>query len=1188
MSEITLDEARPLLAVLDDSFSEVQRAALRALVRLPLSRQAWQEVSQRVLLLLQGVPDVEIIEAAIFIPTKAVRDRLRELLKSESDSVRWTTAVALAQARDMAALPSLVSRLTDPDTDRRIITAESLSLLDISALYGTVQEVYRQKVQEVYQQSDSADVCFWLALALARLGQTDEIEQVLTRLRQGAFDLRATRGDPSDFIAKLRHRGPFPEPARDLFKRVAQEEGTSLTDRVAEELYQAGQPAQILASEPPPPPIPGPEVKSLAEALTKRFEESGKVDEDIAVQLLQRSGLVYLTPELISRVVTTEFRAVLRSREPFFYLGNLIVGGIADRRGDFTPDLQGLYDCYLEAWQYGRGSPGPLSWQIAWAASRAGLDRVLSALAPHLTATDEGERLATAQLVEMAAQCAPMLNPPLFGGGSIPSTISPPAGTFIDVDEAVEGSRVEALLEPPPNLPGSGAEPSAEPPHITHAKPPSEELATAGEPPAQGATLPAPPPPPPVSQPEASPLPYQPISQPVSAGRPRLPSLPRLPLSRPTRQAQPRQRRTPRVVNTGFAPQVSPDDAIDPRMPLKTAEAYFFWLDIGAPVRKSIETKPSDIPVVPAKARLTVALFGSKDGLQVTEGADTGELEVQGDGTVIVTRQPLGEAPLSSSLAKTRLFFPLQAPIKTGTYRMRCNIYWGQLLLQSRLIRARVRLHPLRIPFSRASLRSDLDYTLSHELNPAYLKQLTEHRLSLMLNNDGDGTHGFYIYGTDSQVKFKNDAVHFNEGELEGMIEQARGTLRIASWDHAEDWQEGVDTYKYKDRQRNKERLKSDLVNLASWGYEFYIAVRKKLADGAAPTTAKAAVSAFEQLMLPPGYIQIAMKESPSYVLPAALIYDYPFDVGAEGYTLCPSFENAFDHNEPLEDLECFKGNCPSRHDPRAVCPSGFWGFRHYLGMPLSIKNGPDAPAVIPFRQNLTLSVSVATDLQLLPDHLQALHQLRPAAAGMATPPTTIDWKEARTRDDVFTVLKASPHVVYFYCHGGWSRNAPFLQVGPQDQPANKIFPSNLEANNIVWEEPRPLVFINGCHTAALDPDQALQFITPLVEDSQSAGVIGTEITIFEELATTFAEECFRRFFAGQAIGEAIRGARLKLLAEGNPLGLVYIPYVMASLKLLDQTAALKSLIPSTESGDKIIETEDEVIIKGLRLPKNP
>jgi hypothetical protein len=44
----------------------------------------------------------------------------------------------------------------------------------------------------------------------------------------------------------------------------------------------------------------------------------------------------------------------------------------------------------------------------------------------------------------------------------------------------------------------------------------------------------------------------------------------------------------------------------------------------------------------------------------------------------------------------------------------------------------------------------------------------------------------------------------------------------------------------------------------------------------------------------------------------------------------------------------------------------------------------------------------------------------------------------------------------------------------------------------------------------------------------------------------------------------------------------------MASLKLLDQTAGLESILPPAEPGDEIIETEDEVIIKGVRLRKNP
>lgn len=96
-------------------------------------------------------------------------------------------------------------------------------------------------------------------------------------------------------------------------------------------------------------------------------------------------------------------------------------------------------------------------------------------------------------------------------------------------------------------------------------------------------------------------------------------------------------------------------------------------------------------------------------------------------------------------------------------------------------------------------------------------------------------------------------------------------------------------------------------------------------------------------------------------------------------------------------------------------------------------------------------------------------------------------------------------------------------------------------------------MFINGCHTTALEPEQVIEFITPFIENANAAGVIGTEITIFEPLATAFSEECLRRFLNKSPIGEAVRCARLKLLKDANPLGLVYIPYVIASLSLVEQ-----------------------------------
>jgi hypothetical protein len=136
----------------------------------------------------------------------------------------------------------------------------------------------------------------------------------------------------------------------------------------------------------------------------------------------------------------------------------------------------------------------------------------------------------------------------------------------------------------------------------------------------------------------------------------------------------------------------------------------------------------------------------------------------------------------------------------------------------------------------------------------------------------------------------------------------------------------------------------------------------------------------------------------------------------------------------------------------------------------------------------------------------------------------------------------------------------PFLQVGAKEDLTDEINVSNWRAQRIEWNGPNPLVFINGCHTTSLNPEVALDFVSSFVRMSGASGVIGTEITIFEPLAVRFAEECFKRFVGAppftekMPIGRAVRGARLELLRQGNPLGLVYIPYAVASLRLQEKT----------------------------------
>jgi hypothetical protein len=588
-----------------------------------------------------------------------------------------------------------------------------------------------------------------------------------------------------------------------------------------------------------------------------------------------------------------------------------------------------------------------------------------------------------------------------------------------------------------------------------------------------------------------------------------------------------------RVVNTGFAAKNHPDDMIEIDTPLKTGERYYFWLEVGEPLKESMEETPTELP--PVKGRLTVAVFGFKGGLLTTPGADIGELEMQEDGTVQAIKQPLAKSPPKSRYLEQRLFFPVGAPASEGIFRMRCNIYWGQILLQSREIHAHVMVSPRRFPEGQRALRSVLDYTLSQTLSQVLLAQLTEHRLSIMVNNNANGTNSLHVYGSKNELKFKRDDIRFEETKLHGEIEGARGCLRIASWDSRdgkEEWKEGM-PFKYQDRNRDLSRLSKDLIRMVHWGREFYSRFNIK--------------AKFEEALFEPSLIQIAMKDSPTHALPAAMIYDYPLELGAGTLKICPSFEDAFSRRASLENHECFRGKCPSRKDKKTFCPSGFWGFRHYLGMPLSVEEksddtdakdivGSDVTAQIVFRHDLKMVVGVASDLHLLQSHKEAL-KLKPYLVS----------QYADTHNEVISLLRSSPHLVYFYCHGALLRDQlVYLQMENNE----RIFPSNFD--DIKWNEPRPLVFMNGCHS--VNPLAALDFIEPLVQVSKCAGVIGTEITIYEEMATVFAEEFFRRFLGGEAVGMAVRNARLKLLEEGNPLGLVYVPYAMAGLTLKEQT----------------------------------
>ena len=587
-----------------------------------------------------------------------------------------------------------------------------------------------------------------------------------------------------------------------------------------------------------------------------------------------------------------------------------------------------------------------------------------------------------------------------------------------------------------------------------------------------------------------------------------------------------------RIVNTGFALPNSADVPLHQRKPLRHKQEVLFWLEVGKILAGSIETAPTPIDweKLPPDALLTVALFGFDDGLTILSG--TGAIRLARDGRVVVDRQPDPPtgADIPADLLGRRLFFRLRTPNKGKEVRLRCNIYCKQVLVQSRLVVAQLDDRDTSVD---GALTSTLDYNLTRSLRGSMLESLGEHRLSVMLNDGTDGSHQFRFFGKDD-AEFVNDA-SFGENELADLLEQGRGALRRAAWGSDGEWND--EPYRYANPLALGE-IEKDLIRLAVTGFRFYDSIVDRLS--------RQDPGRLETLMRRPGLVQFTARRSARELVPASLIYDRALDTAAATLTLCPAFRDALQQKRALELEPCFLGDCPHAGTDAVVCPGGFWGFRHDLGMPISLAadgSDVDGQGVIPGGAAPAIDMCVSTDPGFVQrvGHQNHLHAMFPDPR----------WSVADTRDGVKLLLaQTASQIIYFYCHGGYGGvkgTTPYILVG--NGPG--ITRDNIRAFKWNWRTSRPLVFINGCHTTALEPSKAFDLVTGFIETAGASGVIGSEITIFEPLACAFGE-AFMDLFVNQrkAVGEAVRLARLRLLQGGNPLGLIYIPFAVASLRL--------------------------------------
>ncbi|MGH7722423.1 MAG: leucine-rich repeat domain-containing protein [Candidatus Dormibacteria bacterium] len=470
------------------------------------------------------------------------------------------------------------------------------------------------------------------------------------------------------------------------------------------------------------------------------------------------------------------------------------------------------------------------------------------------------------------------------------------------------------------------------------------------------------------------------------------------------------------------------------------------------------------------------------------------------------------------------LFVPFATRSSEGPVSIRCTVYHHNNAVQSVRVDAVVATGDT----ATGTIAGAVDYTLARDV--ARSVKFAPRDLSV-LTNETPGIHSLVIKGRGRPIP-----VDLTEAEAQVVLGKIRDELSLITL--GEDGR----TNQY-DSINGKPAagLTRDLTALAHLGSALINAVLPDVDDRLALSDELARRAT----------IQVARATRVTF--PWALVYDIPHELAAP-FTPCPLLEKWETERAQLAN---YPETCPHSvdHEINTLCPYGFWGFRHLIEQPPSVRR-ETMVTELPAAKGSTAALihSLQLDANMTRAHLDALQALLQV---------NFKPKECTDRSSVLDAWN-SPKLplIYFYCHGKTVTLAqshlsvPVLEIGKDVLLGSGDFAAWAQAK--VWADPKawqavpPLVFINGCHTAALSPEDVVSFVDAFA-GLHAAGVIGTEISVAQPTAGEFADNFYSYFTRDsgtgrQPAGKALYMARIDLLAKGNVCGLVYTPFCSMDL----------------------------------------
>jgi hypothetical protein len=587
-----------------------------------------------------------------------------------------------------------------------------------------------------------------------------------------------------------------------------------------------------------------------------------------------------------------------------------------------------------------------------------------------------------------------------------------------------------------------------------------------------------------------------------------------------------RVRHEPRV-NLGFTALGDPSLPVSP--PLEPQRDYWLWVELGPPVEGALPGGSTiNTAALPSGAILDVELIPNSGLLLTCKRSGAVQLRQTAEPMPVVRR---AEAPpgAAEEALRRRLYFRMRTT-DTGRRRLRCCLYMRGLLVHVEEANLVVGAMPRR-----AASQTKTVFRLTRNLRTSALQTVPKHLLSVYVNDGEDGTHTvvFRTERNDDHPAEKHGTIE--PARLSGVLAEAAQALQKVSWGYPTENPASPADYRYEPAPgaadfAAKQVIAADLCALAVAGRKIWNDVFARL------TASDEEELQFRDDMRSPGLVQLALRDQTAQLLPLQVCYDWPLETSDPTQLhLCSAAEAYFGIEGPRPDpLVCLTEGCADFDDRLAVCPAGFWGFRHAISVTLSNVQALAFSKVEPNTSSAPLALAGFTqDPRVVPYIEPHLARLK----GWFDVTAAYDLAEVRQ-----TLVGAACDVVYFLCHVRNDGSESVVVVGGTSDQGPGIDSSALLDWNFNLRQRRPAVFINACHSAAPSPEKMITLVDRFFRKGASSAV-GTEITVFVSLAVPFAEGFLDAWRSGAAFASALQITRVNLLARRNPLGLCYLGF---------------------------------------------